>query len=67
MASLGVDLLTILLLGCWRSDVVLRYGAEVPLSAMPKRVIDCLQTASVKEVAQGEQVFPHQQLEGSVH
>ena len=32
--------------------MVLRYVAEVPLSAVTKRVIDCFKSASIKEVAQ---------------
>ena len=54
MASLGTDLLTIQLLGRWGSDVVLRYVADVPPSAITQRVIEKLRTASITEVAEGE-------------
>ena len=56
MASLGIDFLIIQLLGCWGSDAALRYVAEVPLSALTESVINCIQTACVKEVSQGEQL-----------
>ena len=51
MASLGIDLLTIQLMGRWGSDVVLRYVAEVPLSAVTKRVVECFRSASINDVA----------------
>ena len=50
MASLGIDLLTIQLLGRWGSDVVLRYVSEVPLGAVTKRIVDIFKTASLEEM-----------------
>ena len=41
----------------------MRYVAEV-LSSATKRVIDCFETASIKEVAQGEQLSLNNKLKG---
>jgi hypothetical protein len=35
LASVGVPLLTIQLLGRWASDIIARYVAEAPLCALP--------------------------------
>jgi hypothetical protein len=51
MASLGIDLLTIQLLGRWGSDVVLRYVADVPLSAITRRVVENFKSACIADVA----------------
>ena len=55
MAKLGIDILTIQLLGRWGSDVVLRYVSEVPLNAITRRVIERLDAIDLEEVA--AQVF----------
>ena len=64
MASLGMISSPFNCLGCWGSDGGVRYVAEVPLSAVTKRVIDYIQTASSKEVAQGEQLSLFHKLKG---
>ena len=53
MAELGIDLLTSQLLGRWGSNMVLRYVAEVLLSAITRRVIEKFDTASLADIARG--------------
>ena len=50
MASIGIDLLTVQLLGRWGSDAVLRYVADVPLSALTRRVVEKYHTADLEEI-----------------
>jgi outer membrane murein-binding lipoprotein Lpp len=52
LAAIGIDLLTIQLMGRWGSEIVLRYVADVPLSALSRRVIDIFNTAEVDSVVQ---------------
>jgi hypothetical protein len=51
LASIGVDLLTIQLLGRWGSEVVLRYVADVPLGALTRRVLEKFDTLDLHKIA----------------